>query len=51
MADEKRDYERNTESSSDLSRRDFVAISVAAGILAERLAILKYVIQLEGERK
>src|SRR5438132_4099768 len=34
MTDEKANHEENTESSSDLSRRDFVAMSVAAGIVA-----------------
>jgi carboxymethylenebutenolidase len=34
MTNEKPDHEENIESSSDLSRRDFVAMSVAAGIVA-----------------
>src|SRR5438034_1049504 len=34
MTDNKPDYEENVESSNDLSRRDFVAMSVAAGIVA-----------------
>jgi carboxymethylenebutenolidase len=34
MTDENPDYEENTEPSGDLSRRDFVAMSVAAGIIA-----------------
>jgi len=34
MANEKPDREENIESSGDLSRRDFVAMSVAAGIVA-----------------
>src|SRR3954467_6387440 len=34
MADEKIHREENTDSSSDLSRREFVAMSVAAGIAA-----------------
>ena len=32
MTDDKKDQERNDESSSDLSRRDFVALSLAAGL-------------------
>jgi carboxymethylenebutenolidase len=34
MADEKRDHEENSGSQSDLSRRDFVALSLAAGFAA-----------------
>src|SRR2546422_11631166 len=34
MTDEKPNHEENMESSSDLSRRDFVAMSVTAGIVA-----------------
>jgi carboxymethylenebutenolidase len=34
MTDEKRDYEEHDESSSELSRRDFVAMSLAAGLVA-----------------
>src|SRR5437870_3939268 len=34
MIDEKPDYEENAEPSNDVSRRDFVAMSVAAGIVA-----------------
>jgi carboxymethylenebutenolidase len=34
MTDEKRDHEDNTGSQSDLSRRDFVALSLAAGFAA-----------------
>src|SRR5213594_2844249 len=34
MTDEKPDHKENTEPSGDLSRRDFVAISVAAGFVA-----------------
>jgi len=34
MTDEKANHEENNESSSDLSRRDFVTMSVAAGIVA-----------------
>ena len=34
MADEKRENEENIDSSGDLSRRDFVAMSMAAGIAA-----------------
>src|ERR1700746_920092 len=34
MTDNKPDYEENEESSNDLSRRDFVTMSVAAGIVA-----------------
>src|SRR5213594_1030652 len=34
MTDEKPDHKENTEPSGDLSRRDFVAISVAAGIVS-----------------
>src|SRR5712692_3324211 len=34
MTDDKKDHERSDESSSDLSRRDFVALSVAAGLAA-----------------
>src|SRR4249919_1815059 len=32
--DEKRDHEENDDSTRDLSRRDFVAMSLAAGIVA-----------------
>ena len=34
MTDDKQDHERNDESLSDLSRRDFVALSLAAGLAA-----------------
>src|SRR6185369_2559734 len=34
MTDRKPDHEENMESSNDLSRRDFVTMSVAAGIVA-----------------
>jgi carboxymethylenebutenolidase len=34
MADDKKDHERKDESMSDLSRRDFVALSLAAGLAA-----------------
>src|SRR5439155_17655174 len=34
MTDEKPDYQENKEPSGDLSRRDFVAMSVAAGMVA-----------------
>jgi len=34
MTDEKRDSEKQLEAGSDLSRRDFIAMSVAAGIVA-----------------
>src|SRR6202051_980354 len=34
MADDKREHERDDDSSSDLSRRDFVALSLAAGLAA-----------------
>ena len=34
MTDEKRDCEKQLEAGSDLSRRDFIAMSVAAGIVA-----------------
>ena len=34
MTDEKPDYQENKEPSGDLSRRDFVAMSVAAGMIA-----------------
>ena len=34
MTDEKPDYQENNEPSGDLSRRDFVAMSVAAGMVA-----------------
>ena len=34
MTDDKQDRERNDESSSDLSRRDFVGLSLAAGLAA-----------------
>jgi carboxymethylenebutenolidase len=34
MADDKRDQQKDDESSSDLSRRDFVALSLAAGLAA-----------------
>src|SRR5215510_12148152 len=34
MTDEKRDPEERDESSNELSRRDFVAMSIAAGIVA-----------------
>jgi carboxymethylenebutenolidase len=34
MADDKREHERDDDSASDLSRRDFVALSLAAGIAA-----------------
>src|SRR6202049_2445203 len=34
MTDDKQDHERNDESLSELSRRDFVALSVAAGLAA-----------------
>src|SRR3982074_2748702 len=34
MADDKKDHERKDESMSDLSRRDFVALSLAAGLSA-----------------
>ncbi len=34
MTDEKRDHEENSGSQSDLSRRDFVAMSLAAGLAA-----------------
>jgi carboxymethylenebutenolidase len=34
MTDDKQDHERNDDSLSDLSRRDFVALSVAAGLAA-----------------
>src|SRR5438105_2395458 len=34
MIDEKPDYEENAGPSNDVSRRDFVAMSVAAGIVA-----------------
>src|ERR1700688_273342 len=34
MTDDKKDHEKSDESLSDLSRRDFVALSVAAGLAA-----------------
>ena len=34
MIDEKHDFETRDEATSDLSRRDFIAMSVAAGIVA-----------------
>ena len=34
MADDKREHERDDDSPSDLSRRDFVALSLAAGLAA-----------------
>src|SRR3982074_1649122 len=34
MADDKKDHERKDEPMSDLSRRDFVALSLAAGLAA-----------------
>ena len=34
MTDDKQDHERNDESLSDLSRRDFVTLSLAAGLAA-----------------
>ena len=34
MTDERKDHKRNDESSSELSRRDFVALSLAAGLAA-----------------
>ncbi len=33
--DDKRDFEKRDEGTSDLSRRDFIAMSVAAGVVAE----------------